>query len=215
MTTNSDSNKEMEQETAIRPSAPTSEPDAMAVVPGETITLERDCQAALIPVGNPIHLPAGSVVTVIQALGGSYTVNVSGNLARISAEDADALGLTVSVAKPPEKKIIEGDGTVDEALVWEQLRNCYDPEIPFNIVDLGLIYECSVAHLGQDKGSQVVIRMTLTAPGCGMGEFLVEDVRRKVYTVPNVTEIDVDLTFDPPWSQDMMSEAARLEAGLL
>lgn len=186
----------------------------------EPVTLERDCEAVLIPAGTPLMLSAGSVVFITQALGGSYTVNINGNLARIDAQDADALGFEVEQADEAHELV--GDGTVDEAAVWEQLKTCYDPEIPINIVELGLIYDCIITPLeGKDsenanaKGNRVDIRMTLTAPGCGMGEFLAADVRSKVAKVPNVTEVNVDLTFDPPWSYDMMSEAAKLETGML
>ncbi|MEX2516892.1 MAG: putative Fe-S cluster assembly protein SufT [Gammaproteobacteria bacterium] len=186
----------------------------------EPVTLERDCEAVLIPAGTPLMLSAGSVVFITQALGGSYTVNINGNLARIDTQDADALGFEVEQADAPHELV--GDGTVDEAAVWEQLKTCYDPEIPIDIVELGLIYDCIITPLeGKDsenanaKGNRVDIRMTLTAPGCGMGEFLAADVRSKVAKVPNVTEVNVDLTFDPPWSYDMMSEAAKLETGML
>ena len=178
------------------------------------ITLERDCDAVLIPVGTPINLPEGSVVLITQSLGGSYTVNVNGNLARIDAKDADALGFEIE--NKPEltiEKEATGDGTVDEDLVWDQLRTCYDPEIPINIVELGLIYECNITPLGSE-GNQVDIVMTLTAAGCGMGEFLAEDVRSKISMLPNVNKINVELTFEPPWNQEMMSEAARLETGM-
>lgn len=178
------------------------------------ITLERDCDAVLIPVGTPITLPEGSVVLITQALGGSYTVNINGNLARIDAKNADALGFEVEDNSTAiAEKEITGDGSVDEELVWDQMRTCYDPEIPINIVELGLIYECNITPLGAE-GNQVDIIMTLTAVGCGMGEFLAEDVRGKVLTVPNVTRVNVSVTFDPPWSQEMMSEAARLETGM-
>ena len=182
---------------------------------GESIVLSRDCDAVLIPDGTPVTLQKDSIVFITQALGGSYTVNINGNLARIAAHDADALGFEVqeenqSLADKP----VEGDGTVDEELIWQQLRTCYDPEIPINIVELGLIYECVVTPL-EAKGNRVDIVMTLTAPGCGMGEFLAEDVRLKVASVPNVTEVNVGLTFDPPWDQTMMSEAAKLELGFL
>lgn len=178
------------------------------------ISLNRDCEAVLIPVGTPVILPEGSVVLVTQALGGSYTVNINGNLARIDAGNADALGFEVEEhASATADKALTGDGRVDEALIWAQLQTCYDPEIPINIVDLGLIYECRITPLGAD-GNQVDIVMTLTAVGCGMGEFLAEDVRRKALTVPNVTRVAVQLTFDPPWSQEMMSDAARLETGM-
>lgn len=178
------------------------------------ITLERDCEAVLIPVGTPLELPEGTVVLVTQALGGSYTVNVNGNLARIAAKDADALGFEYE-DQPDEtiEKELTGDGSVDEDLVWDQMRTCYDPEIPINIVELGLIYECDITPLGAD-GNQVDIVMTLTAAGCGMGDFLADDVRTKVLTVPNATRVNVEVTFEPPWNQDMMSEAARLETGM-
>ncbi len=179
----------------------------------EAITIERDCDAILIPAGTPIILPAGSVVFITQALGGSYTVNINGNLARIAAKDADALGFEVEDTEQGGQRPAREDGTVDEDMVWDQLRTCYDPEIPINIVDLGLIYNCEIVPLEGD-GNRVDITMTLTAPGCGMGEFLAQDVRNKVAIIPNVTEVNVDLTFDPPWDQSMMSEAARLEAGL-
>ncbi|MEM7026752.1 MAG: putative Fe-S cluster assembly protein SufT [Pseudomonadota bacterium] len=177
------------------------------------IVTNRDCDAILIPVGTPISIPEGSQVLITQALGGSYTVNVNGNLARVDAKDADALGFEAEEVSNTENKEIVGDGEVDDELIWQQLKTCYDPEIPINIVDLGLIYECYITPLGAD-GNQVDIVMTLTAVGCGMGDFLAEDVRQKVLGVPNVTQVNVSLTFEPPWSQEMMSEAARLETGM-
>ncbi|MCE2510475.1 MAG: putative Fe-S cluster assembly protein SufT [Alphaproteobacteria bacterium] len=177
------------------------------------ITLKRDCDATLIPAGTRIELQAGTPVTVTQALGGTYTVAVHGNLARIDGKDADALGLeTKEKVAPPEQA---GNGTAaDEEAIWEQLRTCYDPEIPVNIVDLGLIYDCKITTL-ETGGSRVDITMTLTAPGCGMGDILAEDVRQKLLGVPNVREANVEVVFDPPWDQSMMSEAAQLEVGLL
>ncbi len=180
--------------------------------PDEAITLTRDCDAALIPTGTPILLPTGSTVYITQALGGSYTVNINGNLARIADRDADALGFEVNENTGQKSKALTGDGSVDEDAIWDQLRTCYDPEIPINIVELGLIYECSVTKT--DNGNRVDILMTLTAPGCGMGQFLADDVKAKVASLDNVTEVNVELTFDPPWSQDMMSEAARLQTGM-
>ena len=179
--------------------------------PTKTIALLRDCDAALIPDGTPVRLTQGTPVAITQALGGSYTVNTGGNLARIAGRDADALGFEAEQEAPLETGAA-ADGNVNEALVWEQLHTCYDPEIPINIVELGLIYQCEVVPL--KTGNLVNITMTLTAPGCGMGEFLVEDVRDKVLRVPNVTQVNVELTFDPPWHQSMMSEAARLQTGL-
>ena len=179
----------------------------------ELITLQRTCDAALIPDGTPIRLEKDSIVYITQALGGSYTVNINGNLARVDSKDADALGFEVeenNESKPATA--LTGDGSVKETLIWDQLRTCYDPEIPIDIVELGLIYNCNVTPL--EEGNQVDIIMTLTAPGCGMGEFLTDDVRSKISSLPNVTQVNVELTFDPPWNQTMMSEAARLQTGL-
>ncbi len=179
----------------------------------EQIAIIRDCDAALIPDGTPIRLEKGNIVYITQALGGSYTVNVNGNLARIDSKDADALGFDVEIQNiSTVDKEMTGDGSVEEEHIWAQLHTCYDPEIPIDIVELGLVYDCSVSPL--ETGNQVNITMTLTAPGCGMGEFLAEDVRNKILNVPNVTQVSVDLTFDPPWNQTMMSEAARLQTGL-
>ncbi len=178
----------------------------------ESIALVRDCNAVLIPDGTPIKLEKDSIVYITQALGGSYTVNINGNLARIDSKDADALGFEIEDNNTEPAHEQTGDGRVYEALIWEQLRTCYDPEIPIDIVELGLIYNCSITPV--DVGNRVDITMTLTAPGCGMGEFLAEDVRSKIITLPNVTQVNVDLTFDPPWNQTMMSEAARLQTGL-
>ena len=174
----------------------------------EPVKFERDCAAVLVPQGEAVTLPAGSVGYITQSLGGSFTVFVEGNLFRISGDDADAIG------KPRPEALRLEEGAGDEAvekLVWDQLRTCFDPEIPINVVELGLVYDCDLETV--DGGRKVNIRMTLTAPGCGMGEVLVEDVRSKVERVPTVVEADVELVFDPPWNQSMMSEAARLETG--
>ncbi len=181
----------------------------------EPITVMRDCDAVLIPAGTPITLPEGSVVFITQALGGSYTVNVNGNLARVAPQDADALGFDKDeqISELVIDKELVGDGSVNEDEIWEQLKTCYDPEIPINIVELGLIYECNITPLGAD-GNKVDILMTLTAVGCGMGQFLADDVKAKVASVQNVTDVNVELTFDPPWSQEMMSEAAKIQTGL-
>lgn len=185
----------------------------MSMQAREPITVARDCPALLIPSGAPIMLPAGSVVFITQALGGNYTVNCNGNLAQVAAADADALGFEVADAAPAPAAGAD-DGTVDEERLWAQMRTCFDPEIPINIVDLGLIYDCSITPL-DGGGNRVDVLMTLTAPGCGMGEFLAQDVRAKLAMVPNVSEVNVNLTFDPPWSHERMSEAARLETGML
>lgn len=177
----------------------------------EPVRFERDCAAVLVPQGEAVTLPAGTVGYITQALGGSYTVFVEGNLMRIAGVDADAIG------KDPPPPILLPDGASDEEveqLVWKQLRTCFDPEIPINIVELGLVYEANV--MPADDGARTVeVRMTLTAPGCGMGDVLVDDVRSKLEMIPTVREADVELVFDPPWTREMMSEAARLETGML
>ncbi len=177
----------------------------------EPIKFERDCRVVLVPQGEAVTLPAGSVGYITQSLGGSFTVFVEGNLFRVAGNDADAIG------KPPVAPPALAEGASDddvELLVWKQLGTCYDPEIPVNIVDLGLVYSCTVEPLG-DGRRRVAIEMTLTAPGCGMGEVLVDDVRDKIERVPTVAVADVELVFDPPWNQSMMSEVARLETGMM
>lgn len=181
------------------------------------VILSRDCDAILIPAGTPVFLQSGQEVYITQALGGSFTVQVNGNLVRIDAKDADALGLTAEalVSQNPEHVLQkEASGPVDEEIIWEQLRTCYDPEIPVNIVELGLIYRCEVISVSPTS-NRVEIDMTLTAPGCGMGPVLVSDVYKKIAAVPNVTDLHVELVFDPPWDQARMTEAARLQLGLL
>jgi probable FeS assembly SUF system protein SufT len=177
----------------------------------EPVRFERDCAAVLVPQGDVVSLPAGSIGYITQALGGSYTVFIEGNLFRIAGQDADAIG------KEPQAPLSLPDDADDDAvekLVWKQLRTCFDPEIPINVVDLGLVYEANLTHR-EDGARCVEVKMTLTAPGCGMGEILVDDVRSKLEMIPTVAEADVELVFDPPWSRTMMSEAARLETGML
>ena len=168
------------------------------------IPLARETAARLVPTGTPCTLPAGAFVTLTQALGGAYTVIHNGNMARINAEDADALGFEPEALDLPAP----ADGRVSEQQVWQALETVYDPEIPVNIVALGLVYDCAV------DGADVRINMTLTAPGCGMGPVLVQDVEQRVGTVPHVAAVHVNLVFDPPWQRDMMSEEAQLELGL-
>jgi len=182
---------------------------------GENITLLRDCEALLIPMGTAVTIPEGSRVMITQALGSSYTVNINGNLARIESSNADALGLESTPQDTGKKK--QADGPVDEDALWHAMGQCYDPEIPVNIVDLGLIYHCDVTPLENDgvrSGNRVDVVMTLTAAGCGMGPILVEDVRSRLLDVDNVTEVDVELVFDPPWDRSMMSDEARLQLGM-
>lgn len=175
----------------------------------ETIVLSRDTVALLVPSGSSITLPRGTEVTITQALGNSFSVNVYGNLARIEGKDADALGLGTHEILDDLPK----DASVTDK-VWAQLRTVYDPELPVNIVDFGLIYDCDIERR-QNASCQVKIDMTLTAPGCGMGPAIVADVKRKVLLIPEVDEVCVELVFDPPWEQEMMSEAAKLELGML
>lgn len=179
----------------------------------EIATLNRNCDAVLIPIGTRVTLPAGQQVTITQSLGGSYTCYVDGNLLRIAGEDADALGKAVTV-KSSDTDTSTAGGAVDEALIWKQLATCYDPEIPINVVELGLIYDCKVTPL-PEGGNRVDIKMTLTAPGCGMGFYIQQDVINKVRAVPNVTDVNVEMVFEPQWDQSMMSEAAKLQSGLL
>lgn len=177
----------------------------------EPVTLQRDCMAVLIPAGEELRLREGTSGFITQALGGSFTVYVEGNLFRVAGKDADALGK--APVPPPEVPENASDEDI-EAVVWDQMRTCFDPEIPINIVDLGLIYEC---RLGRDDQGQreVSINMTLTAPGCGMGDILVQDVREKVELIPTISRAHVELVFDPPWNQSMMSEEAKLQTGML
>jgi probable FeS assembly SUF system protein SufT len=176
----------------------------------EPIKFERDCDVVLVPQGERVTLPAGSVGYITQALGGSFTVFVEGNLFRVAGNDAGAIG-----KDPPEPLDLPAGASDDdvEVLAWRQLRTCFDPEIPINVVDLGLVYHCDVTR-SENGERRIEVRMTLTAPGCGMGDVLVEDVRSKLELIPTVTDVDVELVFDPPWNQSMMSEAARLETGM-
>jgi len=177
----------------------------------EPVTLQRDVEAIMVPAGIPVTLREAKTGFITQALGGSFTVYVEGNLFRIAGKDADALGKEPSLA--PELPPNATDEDVKQ-LLWDQMRTCYDPEIPINIVELGLVYSCDIIHT--PEGDRVAdIKMTLTAPGCGMGEVLVQDVKDKVELVPTVTRADVELVFDPPWNQTMMSEAARLQTGMM
>jgi len=177
----------------------------------EAIVVNREVNAVIVPDGTIVPLKPGLAGFITQALGGSFTIYVEGNLYRISGEDADAIGKEST--RPPE---LPPNATLEDVrqLAWAQMRNCYDPEIPINIVELGLVYACDVAAAA-DGSREVSVRMTLTAPGCGMGEVLVQDVREKVQAIPTVSKVDVELVFDPPWSQSMMSEAARLQTGMM
>lgn len=176
----------------------------------EPFVVQHEVRAVIVPVGTEVTLQPGQSGYITQALGGSFTVYIEGNLFRISGEDAAAIGH--EPVKPPE---LPPNATEEDVrqLAWEQMRTCYDPEIPINIVDLGLVYGCEV-EVNEDGTRSVAITLTLTAPGCGMGEILVDDVRDKVERIPTVREANVQLTFDPPWHHSMMSEAARLQTGM-
>lgn len=175
----------------------------------ETVSLTRDIIAALVPSGQRVELPAGTEARITQALGGSFTVVIQGHMFRIEGSDADCLG-----KEPPVLPELPDDARTEdvEKAIYEQLGTVYDPEIPVDIVELGLIYRCDLIKR-DDKRFDVDIDMTLTAPGCGMGDFLVNDVRSKVSALPVVETVTVNLVFDPPWRQDMMSESAQLAVG--
>jgi probable FeS assembly SUF system protein SufT len=176
----------------------------------EPFVVNREVKAVVIPAGVEVNLKPGQAGYITQALGGSFTVYLEGNLFRIAGEDADAIGK--EPVKPPE---LPPNATESDVLklAWEQMGTCYDPEIPINIVDLGLVYDCSV-EANEDGTRTVEVKLTLTAPGCGMGDVLVDDVKDKIQRIPTVREARVELTFDPPWNQSMMSEAARLQTGM-
>ncbi len=176
------------------------------------VILERECEATQIPSGDRVMLPAGTDLRVVQTLGGNVTVQAvsNGQLLRIDAKDAAVLGEEFAPKAPAPEPA--ADSPFDVQRVWDELRTVYDPEIPVNIVELGLVYQCEPTPL-PEGGHRVDIQMTVTAPGCGMGPVLQEDVRRKVLSVPGVKEAHVELVWEPPWDQSRMSDVARLELG--
>jgi len=173
------------------------------------VTLTRDCDAVQIPSGHPIVLPAGMSVVVTQSLGGTHTVATPGGLARIDLKDSDALGLDST--QGIEKVKVEGS---KQDAVWNQLKMVFDPEIPVNVVDLGLIYDCELKTLDDGK-STVLVKMTLTAPGCGMGPTIAADARSKILALEGIDEAEVELVWDPAWNQSMISEAGKMKLGIL
>lgn len=183
----------------------------------QEVTLTRDCPALMVPWGTSTTLEAGRVGYISQQLGGTFTVMVDGNLYRIDGRHADALGLELEPAAAPGTGTGGDTPTTAEEVekaAWMHLSTCYDPEIPIDIVALGLVYSCEVKPL--DSGNfRIEVRMTLTAPGCGMGTVIADEARDKLVCIPNVAEVDVELVWDPPWSREMMSEAAQLEMGLI
>ena len=172
-----------------------------------SVQLKRDCPAIQIPAGSPATLPVGTMVDITQTLGGSYTVHAPGGLFRIAAQDADALGFE----RPDES--LAASGSVDEQRIWDALRTCFDPEIPVNIVDLGLVYDMQLAKL-PGGNARVEVKMTLTAPGCGMGPAIAGDAQVKLLNLPGVDDARVEIVWDPPWHHSMITPAGRKILGL-
>lgn len=176
----------------------------------EELEVERDVRVERVPDGSPMDLPAGTPAQLTQALGSSFTLLVDGQLVRLKGADADAIGKPVpqGLALPDEVGVDDVRG-----LVWQTLKTCYDPEIPVDIVELGLVYVCDVLPVG-DGDVKVSIKMTLTAPGCGMGDAIANEVSDKVLALPRVAEVTVEMVFEPPWDRSRMSEEALLTLGL-
>lgn len=176
----------------------------------ERVMVTREVRVSCVPDGRPADLPPGTLAQITQALGSSFTLLVEGQLMRLAGADADAIGKPVPVAPTLSDDV--GPENL-RGLVWQTLKTCYDPEIPVDIVELGLVYVCDVLPMA-DGEFRVSIKMTLTAPGCGMGEMIAEEVNDKVLALPHVGEASVEIVFDPPWDRSMMSEAALLTLGL-
>ena len=173
-----------------------------------SVELKRDCAAVQIPAGNTVTLPAGTSVDIAQTLGGSYTVHAPGGLFRIGPQDADALGM--EVAKPATA---DASGALDEKLIWDTLRTCFDPEIPVNIVDLGLVYDMQLAKL-PNGNARVDVKMTLTAPGCGMGPAIAGDAQVKLLNLPGVDDAHVEIVWEPQWHHSMITPEGKKVLGL-
>lgn len=177
-------------------------------------TTARDIEAIAIPAGTKFTIPAGTPGAITQSLGGSYTVATYHGLARVAEKDGDALGLAKVESRPTRSATSGTNGEVSEDDVWNQLKQCFDPEIPVNIVDLGLVYDCQLLKK-DDGGTRVEVKMTLTAPGCGMGPAIAHDAQSKILTIDGIDEADVQLVWDPPWNQNMISEAGRMKLGMV
>ncbi len=185
----------------------------MTMRPGEFIKLSRDCEVVQIPEGFRVRIARGTEVRLAQALGDTYTLTTEyGSMVRLDGKDADAIGLQVAEEKATDTTAAVPPEEVEKQ-VWGRLRSVFDPEIPVNVVDLGLVYECKATPL-PEGGNRVAVKMTLTAPGCGMGPVLQQDAEYKIRKVPGVKEAQVEIVVEPPWNQSMMSEAAKLELGL-
>ena len=181
-------------------------------MPYEYVVISRNCEGIQIPTGNKIMLPKGTQVRITQSLGGSFTIMTDyGYMVRILEADGDAIGKKAPSAVKTQEAV---EGAPLEKLVWGQLSTCYDPEIPINIVELGLVYECKITPL-PDGGNRINVKMTLTAPGCGMGESIKRDAEAKIHRLPDVKEVNVEVVWDPPWDQSKMSQAAKLQLGLM
>ena len=178
----------------------------------ELIKVNRDCDAILIPGGEKVVLVEGTHVRITQALGGDYTVYVNGNLLKVSGRDSDAIGIKIKNKSIKENKV-SSNKIIKEEDAWDVMKTCYDPEIPVNVVDLGLIYDLKM--IDSDKGIKINVKMTLTAPGCGMGPVIAQDVEDKLMGLPNVLNVQVELVWDPVWNQSMMTDSAKLELGML
>ncbi len=176
-----------------------------------SVQLARDCAAIQIPVGNAVTLHSGTPVDIVQHLGGSYTVFSMGGLFRVDGKDADALGLKPE--ESPAAAVAPAAGKVDEKMVWDVLRSCFDPEIPVNIVDLGLVYDLGIEPIPAG-GHKVFVKMTLTAPGCGMGTVIARDAQQKILALPGIEDASVEVVWDPPWHQSMISAEGRKTLGL-
>lgn len=178
----------------------------------EEVTFSRSAEAIMIPSGEKVLVPKGAQATITQSLGGTYTlITDRGLMVRVSGQEVEAIGKSAT-----EKTEVAAEALSPEKLeemVWEQLKTCFDPEIPVNIVDLGLVYLCELQE--SEGGRKVHVKMTLTAPGCGMGPVLASDVKMKIEALPGVKEADVEVVFDPVWDRSMMSEAARLQLGMM
>ena len=181
------------------------------MIDNKIITVTRDCDAVLVPVGDKVKLLKGTKVRITQSLGGDYTLNVGGNLVKISGLDSDAIGIDLEI---DDTQDFAGITIANEEMIWDQLKTCYDPEIPVNIVELGLIYKLDIHDEGTNSIS-VQIDMTLTAPGCGMGPVIAADVDTKVSSLPGISDVTVNVVWDPVWDQSMMSEEAKLQLGML
>ena len=184
---------------------------------GGELELSREVEAIQIPSGDTFKLPAGTKVIITQSLGGTYTVATDQGLARISDKDSDALGIKEEITdQPATEKVNSGvdvKGEDYEAAVWEQLRTVFDPEIPVNIVDLGLVYDCQVVE--EEGKKQASVKMTLTAPGCGMGPTIAADAENKIRQISEIEAANVELVWDPPWTQDMISEEGKMKLGMI